>query len=269
VSTDRWSGTTVLVTGASRGIGRAVARAAHARGAKVGLLARTEEELATLADELGARSAYAVADVGDRAAVDDAVTALVEELGLPGVLVNNAGVGSYASFVEEDVDTFERLMRVNYLGIVHATRAVVPWMIDRGSGHLVTIGSIAGRLGAPYESAYSASKFATVGFTEALTAELHPLGIHVSLVEPGPVRTSFTEARGVPFQSRVPRPVDPERVADAVLRAVDQRRFEQIVPRWLGGPTVIRALAPSAYRAGLVRSFTSQGKALAQRLRGR
>jgi hypothetical protein len=72
----------------------------------------------------------------------------------------------------------------------------------------------------------------------------------------------------VPFQSRVPHPVDPERIADAVLKAVDQRRSEQIVPRWLGGPTVIRALAPGAYRAGLVRSFASQGRALGRRLRG-
>jgi short-subunit dehydrogenase len=266
---DRWSGTTVIVTGASRGIGRAIARAAHARGAKVGLLARSSAELERLADELGDRTAFAPADVAERASVDDAITALIEELGLPGILVNNAGIGSYASFLEEDIDAFAHLMQVNYLGTVHATRATLPWMIDRGSGHIVNIGSIAGRLGAPFETAYSASKFAVVGFTEALAAELHEVGIQVALVEPGPVRTGFTEARGVPFQQRVPHPVSPERVADAVLHAVDAHRFEQIIPRWLQGPTAVRAVAPGLYRRGLARSFAKQSKALARRLRGR
>jgi short-subunit dehydrogenase len=268
-ASDRWAGTTVLVTGASRGIGAAVARAAHARGAKVGLLARSAPELEALRDELGERSDFAVADVSDRASVDDAITALIESLGLPGILVNNAGLGSYASFLEEDVDAFERLMAVNYLGTVHATRAALPWMIDRGSGHIVNIGSIAGRLGAPFETAYSASKFAVVGFTEALAAELHGLGIQVSLVQPGPVRTHFTEARGVPFQQRVPHPVTPERIAESVVHAVDHHRFEQIVPRWLKGPTIVRALAPGAYRRGLTGSFARQSRALRQRLRGR
>lgn len=268
MSGDRWSGTTVLVTGASRGIGAAVARAAHGRGAKVGLLARSAPDLQALADELGDRVDFAVADVSERASVDDAVTALIESLGLPGILVNNAGIGSYASFLEEDVDAFERLMAVNYLGTVHATRATLPWMIDRGSGHIVNIGSIAGRLGAPFESAYSASKFAVVGFSEALAAELAGVGIHVALVQPGPVRTHFTEARGVPFQQRVPHPVTPDRIADAVLDTVDHRRFEQVVPRWLRGPTVIRALAPGAYRRGLTGSFAKQSRALRQRLRG-
>jgi 3-oxoacyl-[acyl-carrier protein] reductase len=269
MSLDRWAGTTVLITGASRGIGEAVARAAHDRGAKVGLLARSADDLERLAAELGPRTAFATADVSERASVDDAITALTEALGLPGILVNNAGIGSYASFLEEDVDAFERLMAVNYLGTVHATRAALPWMIDRGSGHIVNVGSIAGRLGAPFETAYSASKFAVVGFTEALAAEVHGLGIHVSLVQPGPVRTHFTEARGVPFQQRVPHPVTPERVAEAVLHSVDAHRFEQIVPRWLKGPTVVRALAPRAYRAGLGRSFAKQSRALSRRLRGR
>lgn len=265
---DRWAGTTALVTGASRGIGEAVARAAHARGAKVGLVARDAGDLEKLCAELGERAAFAVADVSDRAAVDDAVTSLIEALGLPGVLVNNAGIGSYASFLEEDLDAFERLMAVNYLGTVYATRAALPWMIDRGSGHIVNIGSIAGRLGAPFETAYSASKFAVVGFSEALAAETHDLGVHVSLVQPGPVRTHFTQARGVPFQQRLPHPVSPERIADAVLHAVDSHRFEQIVPRWLKGATVVRSVAPGAYRAGLTRSFTRQSRALRQRLRG-
>lgn len=268
MSRDRWSGTTVLVTGASRGIGAAVARAAHARGAKVGLLARTTADLEVLAAELGERVATATADVCERAAVDDAITALIEALGLPGILVNNAGIGSYASFLEEDLDAFQRLMAVNYLGTVHATRAVLPWMIDRGSGHIVNIGSIAGRVGAPFETAYSASKFAVTGFTEALAAEVAELGIRVSLVQPGPVRTHFTEARGVPFQQRIPHPVPPERIATAVLDAVDHDRFEQIVPRWLRGPTVVRAALPGAYRRGLTRSFAKQGRALRRRVQG-
>jgi short-subunit dehydrogenase len=145
-------------------------------------------------------------------------------------------------------------MRINYLGTVYATLAVLPTMTSRGRGHIVNVASVAGRLGAPDEAAYSASKFAVVGFSESLTAEVDRFGVTVSLVNPGPVDTEFANTRGVPFQRTFPRPVRPERVADAIIRAVETDRFEQSIPRWLQMGSVVRAISPTLYRRGLLRA---------------
>jgi short-subunit dehydrogenase len=264
----RLEGAVALVTGASRGIGRATARALHARGASVGLVARDARDLAAVAAELGARAAVAPADVADRTAVERAVADVVAALGPVDVLVNNAGAGAYAAVLEEERGMHERLMRVNYLGTVHPTLAVLESMVARRRGHIVNVASIAGRVGAPFEAAYSASKFAVVGWSESLAAELHAFGIDVSLVNPGPVETGFTEARGVPFQRSVPRPLPPERVADAVVRAVEDGRFEQTLPRWLRVGPVVRALAPGLYRRGLVRDSRRAAAELVRRRDG-
>jgi short-subunit dehydrogenase len=262
----RVEGSVAIVTGASHGIGYATARALHARGASVGLVARSGDELEAATVELGARAIYAVADVANVEEVAGAVAQISERLGPPDVLVNNAGIGAYGSVLEEDPEVYERLMRVNYLGTVHATLAVLPGMVARRGGHIVNVASIAGRLGAPFEAAYSASKFAVVGFSESLAAELQAVGIRVSLVNPGPVSTRFTEARGVPFQRSVPRPLEPGRVARAVVHAVERDRFEQTLPHWLRIGTVMRALAPGVYRRGLLRSTSKESEALARRL---
>jgi short-subunit dehydrogenase len=215
-----------IVTGASRGIGRATVLALHARGATVGLVARSGSEL--------------------------------EELAQP-----------YASMLEEAPDTFERLMRVNYLGTVYATLAVLDSMVHRHKGHIVKVASVAGRLGAPFGAAYSASKFAVVGMSEALAAEVHPFGVAVSLVNPGPVDTDFTNARGVPFQRSVPRSISPDRVAALVVRAIEDDRFEQTIPRWLRSGSIARAMAPNLYRKGLFRDSAKEGASLVHRMEGR
>ncbi len=262
-------GRVVFITGASRGIGAVTAHHMHARGAKVGLLARNEAELDRLASELGDRVAVASADVTDPAATEGAIATLTAALGPADVLVNNAGLGGYGSVLEDDPGAFEHLMRVNYLGTVHATRAVLPSMAARGSGHIVNVASIAGRLGAPFEAAYSASKFAVVGFSESLAAEMQAFGVRVSLVNPGPVSTHFTEARGVPFQRERPRPLGPATVADAIVRAVTGDRFEQTLPRWLNIGIVTRAMVPGLFRAGLLRDSAKESAALRARWRGR
>jgi short-subunit dehydrogenase len=253
------TGAVVAVTGASRGIGRAVARAALGRGAKVGLIARDRADLdAVLAPITAGRGGHgfvAPADVGDRDAVFAAMASIAAELGPIDVLVANAGIGAYGAFADVDVAEVERLLRTNVLGTVHAIHAVLPGMLARRRGHIVTVGSIAGRIGSPFEAAYSASKFAQVGLTEAIAVELAPYGIGVSMVQPGPVATDFGAARGHPYDRDRPKPVPPERVADDVIRAIEGGRLERYVPGWFRPAVVVRHLLPRLYLRGATRSM--------------
>ncbi len=251
----RFDGSVVLVTGASRGIGREVARQAVAKGAHVAVMARATADLEVLQKELGGSCIVTTADVTDREQVRAAVDAVERETGRVDVLVNNAGVGRYDSFRMTGVDDVERLMRVNYLGVVNVLDAVVPGMVSRRTGHLVTIGSISGRIGSPFEAPYSATKFAVIGLTEALSVELAPFGIGVSLVNPGPVETDFFAARGHAYDRSRPRPVSPERVARAVVRAVERERAEVFVPAALRQAVVFKALVPPLYRWGTRLAF--------------
>jgi short-subunit dehydrogenase len=254
----RWDGAVAVVTGGSRGIGRAIAHAASARGASVGLLGRSRDDLEDTLAGIGGTGAFATADVGDRRQVEDAVASLAAQLGPVDILVNNAGVGLYERFGASDPEGADRLMRVNYLGTVHATMAVLDSMIARRRGHIVMVGSIAGRLGAPLEAAYSASKFAVTGLAETLRLELAPAGVRVSVVQPGPVATEFFDARGEPYARRFPRPVAPERVAAAVMAAVERDRAEMVVPRWLRGAIVVSTLFPGLYRRGAGRGISGE-----------
>jgi short-subunit dehydrogenase len=248
----------VLVTGASRGIGAAVAVAAAAKGAKVGLLARTEDDLRGVLATVGGRGAVAAADVADPAALHDAIASLEADLGPVDVLVANAGIGAYGPFVDITPEEMERLVRVNILGTMYPVRAVLPGMIARRRGHIVTIGSIAGRIGSPFEAAYSATKFAGVGFTEALAVEVAPYGVAVSLVNPGVVATAFGEARGHPYDRASPKPISAEAVAAAVIEAVERRRAEVYVPRWFRPAVIVRHLLPPMFRRGTARSFRKE-----------
>jgi short-subunit dehydrogenase len=253
----QWAGAATIVTGGSRGIGRAVAEAAAARGACVGLIARDEDDLRSAAAAIP-DARYAVADVADPGALAAAIGRLEQALGATDVLVANAGIGAYGAFADLSEEEAERVVRVNVLGTVHALRAVVPGMIARRRGHLVTVGSIAGRIGTPFEAIYSASKFAGVGLTEALAVELAPYGIGVSVVNPGPVATGFAEARGHPYDRARPRPVPAEDVARAVVRAVEGDRAEQYVPGSFRPAVAIRHLVPPVFRWGTRRSFTRE-----------
>jgi 3-oxoacyl-[acyl-carrier protein] reductase len=248
----------VLVTGASRGIGAAVARAVAAKGARVALIARTQSDLDAVLQGLGGRGAAATADVGDPTALAGAIATLEAELGPVDVLIANAGIGAYGPFADIEADEMERLVNVNVLGTMYAIRAVLPGMIARRRGHVVTIGSIAGRIGSPFEAVYSATKFAGVGLTEALAVEVEPYGVGVSVVNPGPVASDFGNARGHPYDRDRPKPVPPEDVAVAVVAAIEHDKHELYVPRWFRPAVVIRHLVPSMLRWGSRRSFRDE-----------
>ena len=250
----RWDGAVALVTGASRGIGREVARQAAERGARVGLVARSSPDLDAVLSLIGGRGVAVPTDVADPAEVAEAARHVEAALGPVDVVVANAGIGAYGPFAATDPDEVERLTRVNWLGTAHLIRAVLPGMVERRRGHVAVVASIAGRMGAPFEALYSATKFAQVGLAEALAVEVARYGIGVSVVNPGPVATDFFAARGHPYDRRFPRPVPPARVAAEVVDAVEHGRAERFVPRWLRQALVSRVLVPPLYRWGARRA---------------
>jgi short-subunit dehydrogenase len=244
-------GRTAIVTGASSGIGAQLARDLVARGMRVALLARRLDRLESMAAELGADRTLAVAcDVADRASIEGAVARVRTAWGRIDLLVNNAGYGHHGLFKDEPLDEFERMMRTNYLSVVWTIRAVLPDLRARGEGWIVNVSSVAGKLGQPDEAAYTASKFAVTGLTEALAIELAPLGIHVMAVYPALVRTEmFTPEILARMPERATRTfMDAPAFTRAVLRALERGQHEVTVPRYVRIAYAIRTLFPALHR---------------------
>ena len=204
----------VLITGASSGIGAATAVACGAEGMRVTLAARRADRLAGVARavrDAGGEARVAPTDVTDEAAVRALVDDTVQAWGRLDVLVANAGIGLLAAAADPTAAEFERIMRVNFLGVVHAVLAALPVIRRQGAGHLVTVASVIGKRASPFRAAYCASKFAVVGLSEALRMELRPAGIAVTCVCPVGTVTEFHDVeanrlgapgRGGPQQSR-------------------------------------------------------------------
>jgi short-subunit dehydrogenase len=241
----RWLGSSVVVTGGSRGIGLAIATEALSRGARVGLIARSAADLDRAASRLRESRvggiATAVADVASRDQFEGALEELADSLGPVDVLVNNAGTGAYGRFGESELDVFEHALAVNYLGTVYGTRAVLPGMVERGRGHIVNIASVAGRVATPGESAYSGSKFAVVGFTQCVAMELRGSGVGISMILPGPVDTSGFFTDDEEYTRSFPPKVPVDRVAKAALRSVDRHQLEVVVPAWFRAIAIVQA----------------------------
>lgn len=236
-----------LVTGASSGIGAATAAALARRGYRVVVQGRDEAALAEVAAKVAGIPVSA--DLSRAAEVERlAAEALEVGRGQLDVLVNNAGFGWMGPFDEAPAETVGRLLAVNLAAPIALTRALVPGMRDRGSGRVVFVGSIAGRLGVSGEAVYAATKAGLDRFAESLRAELRESGVEVGVVVPGVVATPFFERRGTPYTRERPRPVPPAKVADAVLRCVERGTAEVYVPRWLRVPVAVQAVAPGAYR---------------------
>lgn len=188
------AGKVALVTGAGKGIGKAIAQALAAEGVHVGLLARSEETLKGVAEELqaaGVKTAIAVADVSNREEVEGAVARVQEELGAVEILINNAGISAFGKFLELDPEVWENQVRVNLFGVYYTTRAVLPGMIERKGGDIINISSTAGKSGSAVTSAYSASKFAVFGLSESLMQEVRKHNIRVTALAPSTVVTDM------------------------------------------------------------------------------
>lgn len=223
-----FSGKRVLITGASSGIGAALARCFAADGSELVLVARRRERLEALAEEFRAarpeiRIQLVVADLCEDAACDEVLAAVASNVD---VLVNNAGVGEYGEFVSQEIAAVERMMRLNMHALVRLTRGFLPGMLARRSGWILNIASLAGFQPTPYMAVYGATKSFVLDFSMALWQEVRKRGVHVSCVCPGPVATEFFEHGG--YDARrgdfLNQAADPAWIAEQAYSALVRRK---------------------------------------------
>ena len=215
-----------LVTGAGKGIGRAIALALAAEGVHVGLVARTEKDVQAVAGEItamGVKAAYATADVSNRAEVEAAVAKIQGELGNVDILINNAGAAVFGKFLELEPEAWENQIKVNVFGVYYATRAVLPQMIERKTGDIINISSTAGKSGSPVTSAYSASKFAVFGLSESLMQEVRKHNIRVTALAPSTVVTDLAQANNL-ITGDPERVMHPEDFAELIIAQLKLNR---------------------------------------------
>ncbi len=212
----------VIITGASSGIGWALAKEFAGQGARVGLLARREEELKKLTGEihaLGRTAEYAVADVRERQTLIDAIRSLETRLGPCDVLIANAGVGSTNTRDDLNVNGAEKVIEVNLLGVIYSIEAVLPAMLQRGNGQIVAMSSLAAYKGLPSAAAYCASKAGLNAYIESLRIELHGKGVSFTTICPGFIQTPMIENNKGMFLI-----MSAEKAARKMVRAIRQKK---------------------------------------------
>jgi uncharacterized protein len=234
----RLDGKTVLITGASQGIGAATAELAAARGARVVLVARSAQGLSEHAERIRATGGSAVvhqADLADGDQIVSLAARVLEEFGPPDVLVNNAGVGRWLFLDDTEPDELKAMISLPFLAATLLTREFLPAMRERGSGRLVTVNSPVSRLPIPGATGYAAARYALRGLTAALRLDLRGSGIGVSEVIPGKVTSQYfvnnpgAEERFPAITKLIPA-VTPEKVAAAIVSAVERERSEIVFP---------------------------------------
>ncbi len=212
------------------------------------------EDLAARIEERGGEALAVRCDVADPGDVRMLASVVEETHGRCDALINNAGIPGGGPFADTSFEQIERVVRVNELGVLWTTKAFLPIMLRRGSGHVVNVASLAGRFATPGASVYSATKHAVVAFSESLYYELAPRGILVTAVNPGPVPTEGFPQTGI--RSRLLTPVP--RVADLIVDVLRRGRAPEVsLPRWVSPLQVFRVLTPGPYRWG-VRTVTSR-----------
>jgi 3-oxoacyl-[acyl-carrier protein] reductase len=233
-------GKNAIVTGAGKGIGKAIAIALAKEGVQVGLIARTAKDLETVAAEitaLGVKAAFAVADISNIAEVNKAVESIQSELGNTDILINNAGTGTFGKFLELTPEQWENQIKVNLFGVYYATRAVLPQMIERQTGDIVNVSSTAGLTGAAVTSAYSASKFGVMGLTESLMQEVRKHNIRVTAMAPSTVVTELAVSANL-INNNEERMMHPEDFAELVIAQLklNRRVFVKASSIWSTNP---------------------------------
>jgi NAD(P)-dependent dehydrogenase (short-subunit alcohol dehydrogenase family) len=248
------AGATVVVTGASSGIGRVTALRLAEQGANVVAAARREEPLGTLIEECQARGAEALAvptDVADEASMRALAQAAIDRFGRIDGWVNNASVSLIGRFEDLPPDAFRRTIDVNFFGVVHGCRAALAAFRPQGRGTIVNVASLAGRIGSPYYSAYAAAKHAVVGFSQSLRMELrNEPGIEVCTVMPAAIDTPFFQHSGN-YAGRPFKPIRPfyrpEMVADLIVGLLQRPRREVFAGESARVATWFRTIAPGVF----------------------
>ena len=234
------AGKTALVTGASKGIGKAIAIALAQEGVHVGLVARTEKDLLAVAEEikaLGVNAFIATADMADRLAVEAAIAKLQNQLGSIDILINNAGTAAFGKFLELEPEVWENMIKVNLFGVYYATRAVLPQMIERKTGDIINVSSTAGKTGNAVTSAYSASKFGVFGLSESLMQEVRKHNIRVTALAPSTVVTDLANSANL-ITGDPERVMHPEDFAEFVIAQLklNRRVFVKEAGIWSTNP---------------------------------
>ncbi len=239
-----------VVTGASSGIGEAIARRLARDGAKLVLVARREDRLRALADELGGATVVAV-DLTDDDAPQRVADAVESEHGRLDLLVNNAGAAWRGNFADIGWEGVEKHMKLNFDATVRLTHALLPLLRRSAPSSIVNVASVAGRVSRPKSGAYSASKFALIGWSDGLYAEEKPNGVHVGMVLPGFISTEGFPQRELMQKWHTRRIVStPEKVAEAILAVGPGGKAERYVPRPYWVIAALRTLAPALIRRG-------------------
>lgn len=233
-------GKIALVTGAGKGIGRAIAIALAKEGVHVGLLARNSSQLQGVANEiqgLGVKTSVVTADVANINAVDVAAAQIKKNLGPIDILINNAGTGTFGKFLELEPAEWENIIKVNLFGVYYMTRAVLPDMIERQTGDIINISSTAGQKGAAVTSAYSASKFGVMGLTESLMQEVRKHNIRVSALTPSTVATELAIANKL-TDGNPEKVMQPEDLAELIIAQLklNRRVFIKEAGMWSTNP---------------------------------
>jgi short-subunit dehydrogenase len=232
-----WQNKVVLITGASSGIGRGLARNLASRGAKVGLIARRKDELDQLVDDIETSNGRAMAlpvNVQDANAVREAAQRLQAHFGSIDILIANAGIGGNADPAHLSVDDFKCVIDVNVLGVVNCVAAVVPQMIEKGNGQLVAISSLAAYRGLPKSAAYCASKAAVSIMFESFRLDLKPKGIEVTIIHPGFIKTPLTAGR----DAQMPFLMEIDDAVEKIAGAIEQKKKSYSFPWQLA--TIVR-----------------------------
>lgn len=232
------SGKTALVTGASSGIGAAIAKELAKRGARVILLARNEARLEQVALQIkafGGKADYYVVDLADAELISDVAKRIEVEIGTPDILVNNAGRGQWKFIQDTSSDEAMHMMDVPYFAAFNLTRAFLPEMLKRNSGQIVNISSVSSRFVWPGATAYHAARWAVKGFTEALRADLYKTDIGVTLFESGVVESEYWQhnpgsRERVPKIAKMIPDLSPDQVAVAIAKGIEKNKRRIVIP---------------------------------------
>lgn len=253
----------VVITGASSGIGEAAALEFAKRQSSLVLVARRKDRLEKVATNLARYDSEILicpCDVSQKNQVEHMSRTVFDRFGRVDILVNNAGFAIYGNILDMKIEEIESQMATNYFGMVNCTKAFLPKMIERKSGHIVNVASVAGSFGLPGIASYCASKFAMLGFSEGLSHELKGTGVGITVVSPIMVKTNFFDHQSFKSMPKYsPTSLSAQTVAKAILRAASSPRLEIIVPSVVRGavwlkhtfPYLINPILGSAFRKNL------------------